>query len=250
MRGLGRPPLAGRPAGKQAGPGAHTDTVVPPVVVTAAVDDAPQQGHLAVASPPASPFQDSQLQAGPSPFEDAVALRFEAVDSMNADSPLTLEDIQQVCLVFLCLLYNSAGPCNDWCRHFQQKGKARRDRAARQSSGQKLTIEMLARRNLHNIQGADVVQELGLLHHVELDREQLAALAPEPLSHLTSIKKLFLQHNRLEDVTALSTLTGLRFLTVAHNNLTHVSYVSQVNVSYWCEVLTRSLSARCLGSWA
>jgi len=88
--------------------------------------------------------------------------------------------------------------------------------------GQPLTPELLRRRHA---EAARAQPEGGWekgLTHVHLDRERLDALDSGVLAGLAGATNLYLQHNRLSSVAALTAapcLSRLRFLTLAHNRL-------------------------------
>ena len=88
--------------------------------------------------------------------------------------------------------------------------------------GQPLNPELLRRRHAEAARAhPEGGWEKGLTH-VHLDRERLDALDPAVLAGLAGATNLYLQHNRLSSVAALTAapcLSRLRFLTLAHNRL-------------------------------
>ena len=57
---------------------------------------------------------------------------------------------------------------------------------------------------------------------MRLDRLRLVSLSPEVLAALPSLTHLYLQHNRLTNMSALAALTCLKFLTLAFNSISQV----------------------------
>lgn len=60
------------------------------------------------------------------------------------------------------------------------------------------------------------------LTHLRLDRQRLAALDAAVLSKLPAVTHLFLQHNRIVDMSPLSAVPQLKFLAASHNRICRV----------------------------
>ncbi|GLI63143.1 hypothetical protein VaNZ11_006052, partial [Volvox africanus] len=102
------------------------------------------------------------------------------------------------------------------------------------SPPQELNMELIIRSHISNDPALSAARRTASeafvqqLTHIRLDRQRLEALNTDVLRQLSSATHLFLQHNRLASMAALSALPRLTFLAMGHNRIEKVEGLAKM----------------------
>ena len=171
------------------------------------------------------------VKSNSSKFYCIAGVRSNYIQTCTAESRFLLNVYTRNCTVKSRFLLNQPHARAYYSILFCQAKAANGGGKAAQQS-RVLTVDLVLSRNSL---GPSSEASVEALQHVHLDRERLSSIPRDVAARMTTVVRLHLQHNRLEDMSPIAAMTQLRFLTIAHNSITTVNafpkFSENINVS-------------------